>query len=76
MAGRSVRGEEPDPTPTAAAETMASGLTPPARLEERPGGGGIGSGRVGLSRRLMSRLLVEPIRRAIFCLGKNCRVNS
>ena len=35
MAGRSVRGEEPDPTPTAAAETMASGLTPPARLEER-----------------------------------------
>ena len=40
MAGRSVRGEEPDPTPTAAAETMASGLTPPARLEERPPPGG------------------------------------
>jgi len=52
MAGRSVRGEEPDPTPTAAAETMASGLTPPARLEERPppppgGGGAKGRGGVG-----------------------------
>ena len=44
MAGRSVRGEEPDPTPTAAAETMASGLTPPARLEERPGGVGSEAG--------------------------------